>query len=138
MGTVDGTPDFNPIVSETDPGVAIPNSTPATNRWVTWALNAPLQLDPNTLYAFDVDPSGSGFIGLTDNNNDIVAGSTGFSSGGGGNPANPLTLHNWDRAFHVDLAANAAAVPEPASVAIWSLLGFTLAGFGYYRIRRKK
>ena len=31
----------------------------------------------------------------------------------------------------------AQAVPEPASVAIWSLIGIGLAGFGYYRLRRK-
>ena len=31
----------------------------------------------------------------------------------------------------------ATAVPEPASVAIWSLIGLGLAGFGYFRIRRK-
>ena len=30
------------------------------------------------------------------------------------------------------------AVPEPASIAIWSLIGLGLAGFGYTRIRRKK
>ena len=29
-------------------------------------------------------------------------------------------------------------VPEPASVAIWASLGLGLAGFGYYRTRRKK
>lgn len=34
--------------------------------------------------------------------------------------------------------ASAAAVPEPASVAIWSMLGLGLAGFGVYRARRKK
>ena len=31
-----------------------------------------------------------------------------------------------------------APVPEPASIAIWSLIGFVLAGFGYYRVRHKK
>ncbi len=31
-----------------------------------------------------------------------------------------------------------AAVPEPASIAIWSLLGLTLGGFGYRRMRAKK
>lgn len=30
------------------------------------------------------------------------------------------------------------AVPEPASIAIWSLLGIALAGFGYFRMRKKK
>ena len=29
-------------------------------------------------------------------------------------------------------------VPEPASIAIWSLIGLGLAGFGYSRTRRKK
>ena len=29
-------------------------------------------------------------------------------------------------------------VPEPASLAIWSLLGIALTGFGYYRVHRKK
>ncbi len=32
--------------------------------------------------------------------------------------------------------ATAPAVPEPASIAIWSLLGLTLAGYGYRRRRR--
>lgn len=34
--------------------------------------------------------------------------------------------------------AQQAAVPEPASVVIWSLLGLALTGFGYRRFRRKK
>ena len=32
----------------------------------------------------------------------------------------------------------AAAVPEPASVAIWSLIGLGLTGFGVYRARKKQ
>ena len=35
-------------------------------------------------------------------------------------------------------AATVQPVPEPASIAIWSLIGLGLAGFGYTRIRRKK
>ena len=31
-----------------------------------------------------------------------------------------------------------AVVPEPASVAIWTLLGLGLASFGYFRFRRTK
>lgn len=30
-----------------------------------------------------------------------------------------------------------AAVPEPASIAVWSLIGLGLAGFCYYRGRRR-
>ena len=36
------------------------------------------------------------------------------------------------------LQFEAAPVPEPASIAIWSILGLAGAGFGWYRIRRKK
>ncbi len=36
------------------------------------------------------------------------------------------------------VSGTAAAVPEPAPIAIWSLIGLGLAGFGYYRTRRKK
>ena len=34
--------------------------------------------------------------------------------------------------------AQQQAVPEPASIAIWSLIGLGLAGFGYHGVRRKK
>ncbi len=34
--------------------------------------------------------------------------------------------------------AQGNTVPEPASIAVWSLFGLGFAGFGYYRIRRKK
>ena len=55
----------------------------------------------------------------------------GFSTGGGnGN----IVLSE----FNVFAQTQAAPVPEPASVAIWSLIGLGLAGFGFNRIRRKK
>ncbi|MCA9267930.1 MAG: hypothetical protein KDA41_05640 [Planctomycetales bacterium] len=36
------------------------------------------------------------------------------------------------------IPAVAAAVPEPASIAVWALLGLGCAGFGYVRARLKK
>jgi hypothetical protein len=111
VGTVDGTLNLNVTGSETAAGVAIPNTSATANpQWVTWTFDTPIVLSPNTLYGFDVDSSGSGFISLN-NPGDVLAGSTAFSSGGGGNPANPLTLHGFDRVFH----ANLDVVPEPAS-----------------------
>ena len=40
--------------------------------------------------------------------------------------------------FTLRQLGSVAAVPEPASIAIWSLIGLCFAGFGYYRTRRKK
>jgi len=37
-----------------------------------------------------------------------------------------------------DLTIQAQVVPEPASIAIWSLIGLGLAGFAVFRARRKK
>lgn len=57
-----------------------------------------------------------------------------FLNSSGLGTANQRRLPVDDLAF----ITSVAAVPEPASVAIWSLLGLGLAGFGYYRVRRKK
>ena len=38
----------------------------------------------------------------------------------------------------VDEAFAALAVPEPASIAIWSIIGLGMFGFGYRKLRRKK
>ncbi len=55
---------------------------------------------------------------------------------------NFLVFHNRENgrtAFLDDVVVSQLqAVPEPASITIWSLLGLGLAGFGYFRIRRKK
>ena len=48
----------------------------------------------------------------------------------------------WTRFNEIELDATlgapVAAVPEPASVAIWTLLGISSLGFGYYRMRRTR
>ena len=51
-----------------------------------------------------------------------------------GQDNNQFNIDNFQLGTDFDFSA--AAVPEPASVAIWTFLG--LAGFGYYRTRRKK
>ena len=39
---------------------------------------------------------------------------------------------------NLNITTAAAAVPEPASIALWSLLGLVGVGFGFLRYRRKK
>ncbi len=82
-----------------------------------------------------------------DGNNDAGLGSQSGSTGGGGfgTPfAGDIAIFRlYDYALTNDeiaalFAAGSAQVPEPTSIAIWSLLGLALAGFGYYRSRRKK
>ena len=67
-------------------------------------------------------------------------------------PASPAPRHEWgfdpvlatgvrlltpNGAAIDELEVFAAAVPEPASVAIWTLLGLAAAGFGYRQRRRR-
>ena len=50
----------------------------------------------------------------------------------------PLPFWRTIQVFGTAGAPGAAGVPEPASIAIWSLIGLALTGFGYYRVRRNK
>ena len=57
--------------------------------------------------------------------------------------SNLISFHNREsgRRSNLDnlvIESQSLTVPEPASVAIWSLIGLGLAGFGYHRVRRKK
>lgn len=63
-----------------------------------------------------------------------VEGGDGFQLTGFDNIQNAAHID----AVILDVTLPSAAVPEPASVAIWSLIGLGLAGFGVYRARRKK
>ena len=63
-------------------------------------------------------------------------------SGLGGSAGEVVDLGDGDFFLNLDGTAGvstvAAAVPEPASIALWSLLGLGLASFGAYRVRRKR
>lgn len=53
-----------------------------------------------------------------------------------GDSIGPFTNNDLPRQYAFEInVAEALAIPEPASIAIWSLIGLGLAGFGYYRIR---
>lgn len=61
-------------------------------------------------------------------------------SGLGGTAGDVVDLGGGNFFLNLDGVSGVSTlpVPEPASVAIWSLIGLGLAGFGYTRIRRKK
>jgi len=75
------------------------------NDFITFNFDTPVVLLPNTVYGFEWDASGNGFI--TWNNEDTnYPGGTGYSSGGGGVPDDSnLVFRSVDRVFHVDLEA---------------------------------
>jgi hypothetical protein len=123
VGSFDsGTGNVTEIALETATGVAIPNST-AGNSYpavVTWSLDSPVFLAPNTEYAITVHAiDGGGFISLSDDTNPYGGGTAISGSIGSGSTANPYTQHTGaDRFFH----ANIVAIPEPSS-ALFGLLG---------------
>ncbi len=62
-----------------------------------------------------------------------------FTTGNAGEEIDLRVSSSGDRGLYFDNVSltlpAAAAVPEPASIAIWSLLGLCLAGYGYRRRR---
>lgn len=101
VGSVSGST-FSTIATEAAPGGAI-----AANNFVTWTLGAPVNLAPNTTYAFEVSTNGSGFVSANNPGN-VYAGGTAYSSGDNQVPNHAaLTLHGFDRVFHVNLQDNA-------------------------------
>jgi len=104
VGTVDGSNVFNPIRDENINGTGV---SMVGNTFVTWSFDTPLSLNPNTLYAFDVHPSGSGFVSANAESAaaNPYSGGTAVSSGDNlpVSPPNPFTTGSFDRVFHVDL-----------------------------------
>ena len=141
IGTVDGSNVFTPVQAETATGVTIPQaynggSAPPPPQWVTWTLGTPTVLAPNTLYGFDLHPSGGGFISLN-NPGDVYGGGTAISSGDNypASPPNALRVWGFDRVFHVDLAPAGAVIPEPMTMLA---VGLGISGLGGYIRKRRR
>ncbi|MDP6525923.1 MAG: hypothetical protein QGH15_17035, partial [Kiritimatiellia bacterium] len=96
VGTVSGST-FTQVAAETATSVAI-----AAWDYVTITFATPIALTANTLYAFDMGCTGSGFISDA-NAGDVLADSQAYSSGANGVGSGTMTLHSLDRVFHVDM-----------------------------------
>jgi len=102
-------------------------------------------IDTATAAANITDWSGGDGAGLG-----LIGGNNMGGIGGGNQGFSPFTgemalFRILDRALsqeevtaRFDAVATDPIVPEPASIAIWSLMGLGLAGFGVYRRRRKR
>ena len=140
IGTISGNT-FSEIASENSTNTV----TYHVNDYMTFAFDTPVALSPNTVYGFEWDASGSGFV--TSNNADTnYADGTGYSNGGGGVPNDNLTFRNIDRVFHVDLEA---AGPQTHEIGGDNVIGTRdeagteqnlvmapLAGAKYVRVRQ--
>ena len=76
--------------------------------------------------------------------NDGITSDLGIGNQPSGNPdwtfagtASAYTVKNFYVLVAPPASEAAPAVPEPASIASWSIIGLCLTGFGYYRRRRK-
>ncbi len=98
VGTVSGTV-FSVVHSE-----STTNSVSySPNDYITFTFTTPIALSPNTVYGFDWDATGSGFV-TTNLPDASYAGGVGFSNGGGGTPNDSaLVFRTVDRIFHADL-----------------------------------
>ena len=124
VGTINGGGNFVPIVQESATGVLLPAS-----QYATWTFDAPIYLAPNTTYAFDVKPTGSGFISANNTDPNSYTGGSAISSGA---PiaVNPVTAHAADRVFHVDIDSNFVAPKETNRISINFAGGRSATPFG--------
>jgi hypothetical protein len=109
LGTLSGST-FTPMFSDTFSGVGI-----AANDYVTWRF-APVNLNPNTQYAFDVYTPGSGFISANAADDVAYAGGSATSNGSAGTPNDGAVINRaFDRVFHVDLSLGMAPIVSGSS-----------------------
>jgi len=106
-----------------------------TGRWATDNGGVDILLNGDSVGAGQLSP---GFGSLTNfiidaSDASFVHGTNtlAFQLNNAGSSPNPTGLR-------VDDLVGWYRVPEPTSVATWSLIGLGLAGFGYYRTRRKR
>ena len=108
VGTISGA-----VFTEIANGTAIPTGSITAGDWLTMTFASPVTLSPNTEYAVDIEhdntPSFWGWR-MEGTASSSYADGTGYTSGtnGGTIPDDSnLTLHSFDRTFHVNL------VPQP-------------------------
>jgi len=106
IGSISGTV-FTPLAS----GTAIPTGDITAGDWLTMTFTSPVTLSPSTTYAVDIEhdntPSFWGWR-MEGTASSSYAGGSGYTSGvqGGTIPDDSnLTLHSFDRTFHVNLVA---------------------------------
>ncbi len=130
VGTISGSV-LTPIRQESSGNVNI-----VGNDYITWTFDTPIELDPNTLYGFDVDVASGGFISDGNGDENSYTGGHPFSNGANGTPDhNSLSFHtNFERVFHLDMAASG----EPATLFYieGGLMMLGMALLGYHLARR--
>lgn len=138
------TPGVDTEMTFTQLDLALAKSGGATNRSVTASLFSSLDGFAEAMLIQDITQNQvnsfkTGSIAL----NDLAAGVTGpveFRLYLDDHTSNTDALDIWvdNIVLHGTVVAPEVAVPESSAIAIWFLLGLGLAGFGYFRVRRKK
>lgn len=119
VGTISGAV-FTPLAS----GTAIPTGDITAGDWLTMEFTSAVNLSANTQYAVDIlHDNTPSFWGWRSEGtaSSVYAGGSSYASGVNNAPLDDsnLTVHSFDRTFHVNLVA----VPEPSSAAL--LAGLT-------------
>ena len=118
-------------IGATETAVA-PNYSPGD--YITFTLDTPITLAPNTAHGFLWGTAGQGFVTVNNLADATYAGGTALSSGDNNVPVlGNVIPRNVDRVFHADLTAIASAsVPDPATATL------ALLGLGGLMMRRRR
>jgi len=94
----------------------------AADDWITFTLDNPIQLLPNTVYGFDIGRQGNGWQ-LKNNITADYAGGTAYSSGANGFGGATISTHAQNRIFHLDMTVSSADITKPTLTDITDNVG---------------
>ena len=101
--------------------------TPGSGRYITFTLDSPAVLNPNTTYGFDVGGGSTRHYWETDGRSctpsgpncnpvDLYSGGTAYSSGSGGSGSTTMTNRSGDRVFVVALIPANVILPPKITI----------------------
>ncbi|MEK6250233.1 MAG: hypothetical protein N2C12_18760 [Planctomycetales bacterium] len=108
-----------------DPFIGTFNGTVTFDQSAAQAVNA----NPNQIQAGTFQPDGGNLDTLI-GGDAIGSWTLNISDSNGGFPSNPLTVTSW--------SVSVTSVPEPNSIALWSMTGILAAMIVFHRPRRQK
>jgi len=94
----------------------------AADDYITFTLDTPIRLLPNTVYGFDIGRQGSGWQ-LKNNITEDYTDGTAYTSGANGFGGSTISTHSQNRIFHLDMEVSPEDTTKPTITDITDNVG---------------